>query len=492
MRSIRLSVFAFLAVLAVPMMTFASSHREAPLTAEDPTMDGTDLYAFVSPDAPNTVTIIANYIPFEDPAGGPNFYNFSNAGVYEIHIDNNGDGKEDITYQFQFRTDVKNPNTFLYTVGPVLTLGSDNLNIKQFYTLNRIAGNRRSGTSTTLSSTGGFQTAPDNVGPKSMPDYASLANAAVNTLPNGGGKVFVGQRSDPFFVDVAGIFDLLTLRPIQQLHKVPPVMNAAAGVNVLKGMNVKTIALQIPISQLVAGGSAPSSATAANAVIGVWTTASRSRVTVLSTGSIRRQTLGGLSQVSRLGNPLINEAVMSLAFKDIFNASEPSGDAPLYTTNETFRNRVLDPEAPKLMNALYGVDVPTAPRKDLETIFLTGVAGLNQPPNVTPAEELRLNVAIPPATSPNRMGVAAGDNAGFPNGRRLTDDVVDIELQVLAGVLFDPTKPGSVGAGAFNKNPNNQLTDGVNGPDKAPLSTFPYVALPTSGFDSIPHGQASN
>jgi len=458
-----------------PGSLFASSHREAPLITEDPTMDNTDVYAFISPDAPNMVTIIANYIPLEEPSNGPNFYNFSNAGVYEIHIDNNGDGKEDITYQFQFRTDVRNPATFLYNTGPVLTLDSANLNVRQFYTVTRILGARRTGAQAVLGST--FQVAPANIGPKSTPDYPSLANAAVATFANGGGKVFAGPREDPFFVDIGSIVDLATLRPIQQLHKVPPMAASAPGVDGLKGFNVHTIAIQIPITQLVAGGTLPANASAANAVIGVWATASRGRVTVLSTGSLRRQTIGGLSQVSRLGMPLVNEVVMSLAFKDIFNASEPNGDLALFTNNADFKNRILDPELAKLFTLLYGVDVPPAPRNDLVQVFLTGVPGLNQPPNVVPAEMLRLNTAIPPAASPNRMGVLAGDTAGFPNGRRLTDDVVDISLQVVAGVLVS----------GFNKNPNNQLTDGVDANDKAFLSTFPYVGLPNAAFDSRPH-----
>src|SRR5438128_5193419 len=408
--------FLAIALLLFPILASASSHREAPLITEDPSMDNTDVYAFISPEPPTTVTIIANYIPFEEPAGGPNFHSFSTAGVYEIHIDNNGDGKEDITYQFVFRNDVRDPSTFLYNVGPVLTLDSANLNVRQFYTLNRIAGARRTGQITVLGTN--FQVAPANVGPKSMPDYASLGNAAIAALPSGG-KVFAGPRDDPFFVDLGSVFDLLTLRPIQQLHRVPPMQSSAPGVDSLKGYNVHTIAIQVPIAQLTAGGTAPTDPAAANAVIGVWATASRSRVTVLSTGSVRRQTLGGLSQVSRLGMPLVNEVVVPLAFKDIFNASEPSGDLPLFNTVADFRNRILDPEAAKLMTALYGVSVPPAPRNDIVAVFLTGVAGLNQPPNVVPAEELRLNVAIPPAASPNRMGVLASDKAGFPNGRRL-------------------------------------------------------------------------
>ncbi|MEO8383191.1 MAG: DUF4331 domain-containing protein [Acidobacteriota bacterium] len=468
----RIRLMALMLTLAVSTLAFASSHREAPLITEDPTMDNTDVYAFRSPDAQDTVTILANFIPLEEPSNGPNFYNFSPSGLYEIHIDNNGDAKADITYQFRFRTDVRNPNTSHYNLGPITTLDDADLSFRQFYTVTRVAGN---GTSTTLGSD--FQVAPANIGPKSTPDYASLANAAIYNMSGNGGKVFAGPRDDSFFVDIGGIVDLLTLRPLQQLHLVPPVAPSAPGVDGLKGFNVHTIAIQVPISQLVAGGGVPSAPTAANAVIGVWSTTSRSRVTVLSAGSNRRQTIGGTAQVSRLGMPLVNEVVLSLAFKDIFNASQPSGDAPLFTDNETFRNRILDPEVPKLMTALYGISVPPAPRNDLVQVFLTGLPGANQPPNVIPAEMLRLNVAVPVTAQPNRLGALAGDNGGFPNGRRLADDVVDITLRVAAGVLV----PG------FNKSPNNALTDGVDANDKAFLSTFPYAPLPNQGFESRPH-----
>jgi hypothetical protein len=467
--------YALIFVLLAPILTFASSHREAPLITEDPTMDNTDVYVFRSPDAPDTVTIIANYIPLEEPANGPNFYNFSPAGVYEIHVDNNGDAKEDITWQFRFRTEVRDPSTFLYNTGPVLTLGDADLNVRQFYTVTRVNGLRRGGTTTSLGNA--FQVAPPNIGPKSTPDYAALANAAIYNLPNNGGRVFAGPRDDSFFVDIGSIVDLLTLRPVQQLHRVPPIAQSADGVDGLKGYNVHTIAIQVPIAQLVAGGNVPGAPTASNAVIGVWASSSRSRVTVLNTGATRRQTIGGLAQVSRLGMPLVNEVVLSLAFKDIFNASEPAGDAPLFTSNETFRNRVLDPETAKLMNALYGIDVPPAPRNDLVQVFLTGLPGANQPPNVVPAEMIRLNVAVPVTAQPNRLGALAGDLGGFPNGRRLGDDVVDISLRVVTGVLVN----------GYDKSPNNALTDGVDSNDKTFLSTFPYVALPHQGFESRPH-----
>jgi hypothetical protein len=471
----RFRTLPLLFALLIPTLMYASSHREAPLITEDPTMDNTDVYVFRSPDAPNTVTIIANYIPLEEPSNGPNFYNFSNSGVYEIHIDNNGDAKEDITYQFQFRRDVRDVNTDKYNLGPVLTLDSENLNVRQFYTVRRITGVRGSSSGTQLG--GEFQVAPANIGPKSTPNYASLASAAVFNLPNSGGKVFAGPRDDPFFVDIGGIVDLLTLRPLQQLHLVPPVAPSAAGVDGLKGFNVHSIAIQIPITDLVSGGTTPATPASANAVIGVWASSSRSRITILNAGASRQQNFGGTSQVSRLGMPLVNEVVLSLAFKDIFNASQPSGDAPLFTSNETFRNRILDPEPAKFMTLLYGISVPPAPRNDLVQVYLTGLPGANMPPNVTPAEMIRLNVAVPVTAQPNRLGAIASDLGGFPNGRRLADDVVDISLRVVAGVLVE----------GFNKSPNNALTDGVDANDREFLSTFPYTALPNQGFESRPH-----
>lgn len=466
-----------LLALTVALTAAASSHREAPLITEDQTMDNTDVYVFRSPDAPDTITIIANYIPLEEPSSGPNFYNFSNSGVYEIHVDNNGDAKEDITFQFQFRTEVRSSSTFLYNTGPITTLDDADLNVRQFYRLVRINGDRRTGTQTVLLDNA--RVAPANIGPKSTPDYASLANAAISNLANNGGKVFAGPRDDSFFVDIGAIVDLLTLRPIQQLSLIPPMASSATGVDGLKGFNVHSLVIQVPISALTAGGTVPAGPTAANAVIGVWASSSRPRVTILNTGSTRRQTVSGNSQVSRLGMPLVNEVVLPLAFKDIFNASEPEGDKPLFDSNAEFRNRVLDPELAKLYTLIYGLSVPPAPRNDLVQVFLTGIPGANQPPNVVPSEMIRLNVAVPvtATASVNRLGVIGGDLGGFPNGRRLGDDVVDVSLRVVAGVLVE----------GFNKSPNNALTDGVDANDRAFLSTFPYAPLPHQGFESRPH-----
>lgn len=456
---------ALLILVGVGPALLASSHREAPAISQDPAVDNTDLYAFRSPDMPDTVTIIANYNPLEEPTNAPNFYRFADAAIYEINIDNNGDARPEIVYRFQFRTDVRDLNTGLYNTGPVLALTSPNLNERQFYTVTRI----EHGHETSL---GEFQVAPANIGPKSTPDYAALADSAIFTLPNHNGRVFAGPRDDPFFVDIGAIADLLTLRPLQNAHKVPPVAGATHGINSLAGYNVHTIAIQIPITMLTTTGKVPAFPSDKGAIIGIWATASRGSIATSADGKRR---ITGAKQVSRVGMPLVNEVIISRKYKDAFNALEPSGDAPLFKSAEDFRNLVLDPELPKLMNKLYGIDVPPAPRNDLMQAFLTGLPNKNMPPNVTPAEMLRLNLGVPvtPAAQVSRLGALDNDLGGFPNGRRLADDVVDIELRVAAGVLV----PG------YDKAPNNQLTDGVDANDKDFLPSFPYLALPRSAFE---------
>jgi hypothetical protein len=435
----------------------ASSHREAPLISQDPVADGTDLYAFVSPDKPDTVTLVANYYPMQDPAGFPNFYRFGDDVTYRINIDNNGDAVEDIFYQWNFQTEIVNPNSFLYNSGPIESLDSPNLNVRQTYTLSE----GRGGALTQIAT--GLMTPPVNIGPKSTPDYEKLADAAITDVGDGL-KVFAGQRDDPFWVDLGGIGDLLTIRQLPG--------NAGGGVDDLMGLNVETLAIQVPITQLTSDGAAPSGADAADAVIGVWTTALRQNTTVLGPGT--RTASGDHVQVSRLGMPLVNEVVAPLGAKDLFNASIPGNDAQ-------FLGAVTDPEIAKLLNLLYGnalVKVPETDRQDLVTVFLTGVPGLNQPPNVTPSEMLRLNVAIPPSATENPLGVIGGDDGGFPNGRRLGDDVVDIELRVAAGFLLGEE---------YQKGANGQLGDGVPTNDVPFLSAFPYVALPHQGFEHTHH-----
>jgi hypothetical protein len=435
----------------------ASSHREAPLISQDPAADATDLYAFVSPDAPDTVTLIANYYPMQDPAGFPNFYRFGDDVTYRINIDNNGDAVEDVFYQWTFDTEIANPNSFLYQSGPIESLDSANLNVRQTYTLSE----GRGGVLTEIAT--GLMTPPSNIGPTSTPDYDALADAAIAEVGDGI-KVFAGQRDDPFWVDLGGVGDLLTIRQIPG--------NAGGGVDDLAGLNVQTLAIQVPIDQLTKDGAAPAVADADDAVIGVWTTALRASTKVLWPGTYEDS--GPLVQVSRLGMPLVNEVVAPLGAKDLFNGSHPGDDAQ-------FLGAVTDPELAKLLNLLYGtalVPVPESGRDDLVTVFLTGVPGLNQPANVKPSEMLRLNVAVPPSAEENSLGVIGGDNAGFPNGRRLGDEVVDIELRVAAGFLLGEE---------FQQGVNGQLGDGVPTNDVPFMTTFPYVAAPHQGFEHMHH-----
>ncbi len=461
-------------ILGAAASALASSHREAPLINGDPKADATDLYAFVSPDATSTVTLIANYLPFEEPAGGPNFYAFDDNVLYEIKVDNDGDAKPDISYQFRFKTNTLNPATFLYNTGPITSLTDPHFNIRQTYTLTRVDYSKHGrATETVLASD--VPVPPVNVGPKSTPNYATLQASALQSLP-GGGKVFAGQSDDPFFVELGGLFDLLTIRNLPG--------NAGGGVDGLKGYNVQSLALQVPISALTKDGKMPTSATSTNAVIGTWTTASRQTMRVLRDNGRGRMAdhSGNWIQVSRLGAPLVNEVVIPLQDKDVWNASKPQDDAQ-------FANYVTNPELGTLLHGLYGVVVPpqgpfgsASQRDDLIAIFLTGIPGLTKPANVTPSEELRLNVAIAPTTTPNKLGVLGGDTQGYPNGRRLADDVTDISIRAVAGAaypLFHPT---------FTADPlASQLGDGVDANDAAFRSSFPYLALPWSGFASMPH-----
>ena len=447
-----------------------SSHREAPEISKDPVADSTDVYAFVSPDRPDTVTIIANYVPLQDPAGGPNFFEFGDDVRYDINISNSGTAEADITYSFQFTTKVPNPDTFLYITGPVTSLPSGNYNRPQTYSVTRTAGDA----SVRLAKK--VPVPPCNVGPRSTPRYDALAAMAFHDLP-GGGRVFAGQRADPFFVDLGSVFDLGTLRPFQDLHLISSA--AAVGVNTLAGVNVHSIVLQVPITELTVDGRNPSDPMAPGAVIGVWTAASRRKARVFDTALDRYVSSGPQRQVSRLANPLFNEVLVPMARKDSWNNSSPSGDAE-------YAAGVARPELGNLLPILYPGVFPnlqgyTKDRADLLAILLTGipagvVPGFQNYTGPVQADLLRLNVAIPPATNPNTLGVVGGDLAGFPNGRRLIDDVVTIELRAIAGVtipLVDKTFTPDGAAGA--------ITDGST--PTPVLETFPYVNTPYSGYD---------
>ena len=446
-------------VAGAVLLGVASSHREAPLISADPLADNTDVYAFVSPGAPDTVTLIANWIPLEAPNGGPNFYKFGDDVLYRINIDNDGDANDDIVYEFRFRTRIQNKQTFLYNTGPIASLDDPNFNIRQTYSVTRIDRQGRHALADNLA------TPPVNVGARSTPNYDALANAAIYTLPDGS-RVFAGQRDDPFFVDLGSVFDLLGLRPFNAAHVIP--LPPAPGVDGLKGINVHTVAIQVPKRLLTHDGSLGTDAANTNSIIGVYSTTLRRRLRIENDDHDGDRDDDWV-QVSRLGMPLVNEVVIPLGRKDRFNASDPRND-------QQFGSFVLNPEPARLIPVLYpGVNVPAAPRNDLVAIFLTGIAGLNQPKNVRASEMIRLNMAIPPSASPNRLGLLGGQLDGFPNGRRLGDDIVDIELRALAGAT--PFTP------AFNVSPNNLLGDGVDANDKPFLPNFPYVASPFAGFE---------
>jgi hypothetical protein len=462
---------------AGPRGAIASSHREAPVISDDPAADNTDLYAFVSPDRPDSVTMVANYIPLEEPAGGPNFAKFADSVLYAIHVDNNGDGVEDISYEFRFNTKVRNGNTFLYNTGPITSLTDPDWNVRQTYSVTRVMGN---GKSEVLGED--IPTPPVNIGPRSTPEYDSLADAAVTHLP-GGIKVFAGQRDDPFFVDLGSVFDLAGLRPFNPFHIVP--LPAEPGVDGVAGFNTHSIVLQVPTAEVTAFG---------KPTIGVYASASRQKVTILRKDGTRKGA-GAWVQVSRLANPLVNEVVIPLAKKDIWNGLDPKADA-------RFEGFYTGPEVTRLENALYPVldDAPETGRGDLVAVLLTGVPTLNFTGN-TKSDLIRLNTSIAPSGpvgTGNRLGLLGGDFAGFPNGRRLEDDVADIELRAFAcgyGPIVGPIiegfgfcKRADEAKPNGNRTPNNLLGDGVDKNEKSFSTTFPYVASPHEGYQHTHHG----
>ncbi|MBA2380916.1 MAG: DUF4331 domain-containing protein [Chloroflexi bacterium] len=492
------------ALLAASSFTgvLASSHREAPLISGDPGADNTDVYAFVSPDAPNTLTIIANWMPNEEPAGGPNFYPFDDKVRYEIHVDNNGDGAGDVNYAFRFQKHTKATNfagipTFLYNDGPITSLTDPNWLVPQTYNVykngERIASH--------------LPTPPANIGPRSTPNYeANLGRAAVRTIGGSDGlKVFAGQRDDAFFVDTGSIFDLAGLRPFNPAHVIP--LPAARGVDGVGGFNTNSIAIQVPLQQLTRNHRLPSGPNDPNAVLGVWAASSRQANKVLNAnGSVT--TSGAWRQVSRLGNPLINEVIIPRVKKDYWNSQNPSHD-------EQFQWYYDKPELAALINVLY----PTLPdartdRDDLINVLLTGLdlrdvggpINLNKNNNCTGdihactkmADELRVNTGIKPNAAgacvfgvagggtPSRLGVLEADLCGFPNGRRLLDDVTDIEIRVVADG-YGPVVNSFYGALTPNNTPNNTLGDGVNANDRPFLTRFPYIATPNQGYEHAHH-----
>jgi len=432
----------------------ASSHREAPITAGDPQIDGTDTFAFTSPDKPDSVTLVANFDPFQLPPGGPNFNPFGNDVRYNIKVDTNGDAKPDLTYRFTFTGGFVDKSTFLYNTGPVNNINDATLNFKQNYKVELIGAD--GAVKSTVVANG--RVAPSNVGVASMPNYGQLRNQALATGQAADGtRTFAGAADDPFFLDLR-VFDLLYGANLSE-----------TGNPVLTGLNVSSLAVQVPKSVLAANGQD------ASKVIGVWSTSERQAQIAINPDGTRKPS-GDWVQVSRVGNPLVNEVVSSVALKDAFNALSPDKDASV----PGLVSRVTDPEVPKLIEKIYKLPAPPTPRNDLASVFLTGVKGLNQPTKPTPSEMIRLNTSTPVTPNPNRLGVLAGDTGGFPNGRRLTDDVVDIEVQTLEGAIQADGSIKLVQALAKG--------DGVNNNDVPFQTGFPYVALPHPGSNTGPGG----
>jgi hypothetical protein len=485
----------------------ASSHREAPGITTLPKVDGTDVYAFASyePGRSGFVTLIANYLPLQDAYGGPNYFALDPNALYEIHVDNNGDAKEDITFQFRFKNTLagngagvslnvggKQVGIPLIQAGTIANVRDGNLQVAETFTLSVVRGDRRSGSAQAVSNAMGgattFDKPVDNIGIKSIPDYAAYAAKHVYTVNIPGcslpAKVFVGQRQDPFAVNLGTIFDLVNA-PVGVITD-PALIGAVP--NTIGDKNVTTLALEVHKSCLTAGDD----------VIGGWTTASLRQARLLNgkpgSGHQASEKAGGAwVQVSRLGMPLVNEVVIGLKDKDRFNASKPSGDAQ-------FADYVTHPTLPKLLEialGLPGIAPSNYPRTDLVTTFLTGIAGVNQPRKVTPSEMLRLNTAIAPVPfgQQNRLGVVGNllaggsDMAGFPNGRRPKDDVVDIALvAVMGGLCMANGSTNALGFGAACQ-PSAvplgatafKLHDAVDQATVPLTPAFPYLATPIGG-----------
>lgn len=485
--SLALLTAAGLGTALVSPGSWASSHREAPFITEMPKVDGTDFYMFMSyePGREGFVTLVANYLPLQNPYGGPNYFSLDPEALYEIHIDNNGDAREDITFQFRFNNQLRNQTlniggidvpTPLVNFGPAVDGITAGLNVNESYSINVLRNDRRKGSRSAVvnADTGSrsFAKPVDNIGNKTIADYPSYAARHIYNvnIPGCGtpGRVFVGQRKEPFVINLGEVFDLINTDPLGPVDGEP---------NILDDVNVTSLVLEVAADCL----------TSSDTVIGGWTTASMRQGRLLRPyPSYEHPTLegGAWTQVSRLGMPLTNEVVIGLKDKDRFNASKPRDD-------RQFATYVTNPTLPALIETLFpGAPAPTNfPRNDLVATFLTGISGLNQPVNVTPAEMLRLNTAIAPTPrgSQSNLGVLGGDNAGFPNGRRPGDDVVDAALRVVMGVLCTLDNapvfgcvPGDAPAG------NAPLTDGASVSDAMFDNAFPYLTTPIPGSPAMP------
>ncbi len=482
-------------LMVSPATIFAASHREAPITALDTKADITDLYAFVSYDDPSKVTIIMNVDPFLEPSNGPNYFPFDPNVLYSIKVDNNNDAVEDLTFEVRFTTEIRAPGVFTGFVGinsgiaapagspapvtagsalipPAITAldgaGSEGFSLRQKYTVTMVKGTTR--TPMTNSATGDLIAVPTNVGPRTMPDYARLAKQGLYSLGNGV-RVWAGTADDPFFIDLGAAFDTLNFRT----QAGGGVLSDAADGNDLantapdavSGFNVNSIAFEIPISMLTAGGKQVA-ATDPGATIGIWGTTSRQATLARAADGTLTGT-GAWQQVQRMGNPLINELIIGTGDKDKWSVGAPKDDSK-------FASYALDPLLARVFNAAFGIKVPPPPRTDL-LLLVTYAAPVAAPgtPAGPVADLLRLNTGVPPTAvgQRKRLAAIAGDLGGFPNGRRLTDDVVDIAARVVAGVLVQ----------GYNVAPNNRIGDGVNTNDMPTQETFPYLSFAQSGRD---------
>lgn len=486
-RNNMMPLFVVAASVSMFSTVTASSHREAPFIAANPIVDGTDFYMFRSYESGREgyVTLIANYNPLQDAYGGPNYFSMSADALYEIHIDNNGDAVEDITFQFQFNNTLGNNGAGitlpingkdiavpLKNVGPVSFADSSALNFKESYTVTMVDGDRRSGTKSTVvdSHTGAssFGKPFDNVGNKtfsteSYDQYSKqfIHDVTLSSCPNGSqdARLFVGQRKDSFAVNLGEVFDLVNTNPLG------PVDGEE---NIIDDKNITSFALEVPIDCLTGGNT--------NGVIGAWTTASLPQVTVIDpTPTFSQPTVNGgaWTQVSRLGMPLVNEVVIGLPDKNLFNASEPKDDGQ-------FADYVTNPTLPALLEALFSVPAPTIEnRPDLVAAFLTGLEGVNANGSVSEMQRLNTNISPTPKNEQNNLGVAAGDNAGFPNGRRPGDDAVDASLRVAMGLLchldIGLCEPEDAPVGTA------PLTDGAIQNASQFDEVFPYLTTPIAG-----------
>jgi Domain of unknown function (DUF4331) len=455
---------ALLAVAIAVPLSIGSSHREAPKILKDPTGDNTDVWAFTAPDAPDSLTVVANWIPLADPAGGPNFYPLDENARYYVKIDNTGDGYEDVAYRWDFKTRFRSPNSFLYAAPTVDSVNDPDLNLVQTYDLYKETYNKNRRLVSSKRIARNAPVVPDNVGPKTIPNFGQVEAGGVTQL-RGGGKTIVTPADDAFFVDLGAIFDGVNIdkpgRPNIGLG------NQGGGKDDVAGYNTKSFVLQVPEREVTRDGKSVADMKSKNAVVGVWSTTERKRSSVLgASASGRKRHKSRWVQVSRLGNPLINEVIIPIGKKDKFNATSPADDA------KNFGKFALNPEPARILNALFGLDIQETNRADIVQALLTGVPGLTQiGKNPAAADTLKINMGVAPSANPSRFGVLAGDLAGFPNGRRLADDVVDIELRVIAGALLSPAK-------------NIPLGDGVDQNDKPLRSSFPYVPLANDGFNS--------